>query len=151
MYGLACCSPKKHLQGEKNIFLLFSVHNQALCSLHQIDVTFLWKWEMSGVAEAGDINAEPWCIWTWTPSPADTERLISLSAASRLALKRLDKTKEKYILWCYSKHQNTSHQSWANLGLVIDFLYCKLALCRYSWYILLIFENVVFDCVGSVA
>lgn len=42
---------KKHLQGEKNIFLLFSVHNQALYSLHQIDVTFLWKWEMSGVAQ----------------------------------------------------------------------------------------------------
>lgn len=51
MYGLACCSQKKHLQGEKNIFLLFSVHNQALYSLHQIDVTFLWKWEMSGVAQ----------------------------------------------------------------------------------------------------
>lgn len=42
---------KKHLQGEKNIFLLFSVHNQALYTLHQIDVTFLWKWEMSGVAQ----------------------------------------------------------------------------------------------------
>lgn len=37
--------------GEKNIFLLFGVHNQTLYSLHQIDVTFLWKWEMSGAAQ----------------------------------------------------------------------------------------------------
>lgn len=108
---------KKHLQGERNIFLLFSVHNQALYSLHQIDVTFLWKWEMSGVAQK---------LETLTLSPDTFGRgpgvLLTLSVwilsprRRAFALKWLEKQKKIHFGF-YSTHQNTFLQSWANLGV----------------------------------
>lgn len=60
--------PCKKKQRWKKMFLLFSVHNQTLHSLRQINLTFLrGNWEMSGGAER----------LTCTPCPADSHLNLS--------------------------------------------------------------------------